>query len=509
MSASEPIDLEDILRRSREAFGPPRVNKLNGQHDAESGKSSYDHMFGAGQTLPEFPVDVFPRPVQRYIEDGSVAINVPPDMIAVPFLGFAAGVIGNTRTVAVKPGWIERVNLWLAVIGDPGTGKSPANDYARGPLDDLQTEAWERHQAELREWEQEVADAKKTKGAHKEPPERPVLDHYFTTDATTEALTHILSTSPGVSVVRDELVGWVKSHDAYKKGGDRQNYLSLWAGAPLKVDRRGTAPLYVAHPCVPVVGGIQPDLLPDLGEEAQRRDGFVERILMSWPVARPIRWNDSAIDDSGKRGATAIFRRLRVQGDIEPSPTGLSHDARKVFGSWYEDNGRIIEASHGIAAGFYSKYPGQLARIALVLHALHHPSDLQRQIDVQTISDAIQVIEYFRAHLIRVLPAFAAMGTTRSAGLGTRVVRILEKANGEWVARRELNRGLGNSVDAADLDDILARLEGEGRVENRTVATGARPRQESRIPPRTYEHMNNSPEDIDVDGVAGTDRWTV
>lgn len=83
----------------------------------------------------------------------------------------------------------------------------------------------------------------------------------------------------------------------------------------------------------------------------------------------------------------------------------------------------------------------------------------------------------------------------------------IEKADGEWVARRELNRGLGNSVEASDLDEILNRLEGEGRVENRIVATGARPRQESRIP-RTYDYMNNSPDEPDVDGVAGNDRFT-
>ncbi len=500
---TERLRLINSNRSQRHKNGPEDPDAGG---NPRTGNSSYDHMFGADQVLPEFPVDVFPRPIQRYIEDGSTVINVPLDMIAVPFLGFAAGVIGNTRTVIVKPGWSERVNLWLAVIGDPGTGKSPANDYARKPLDDLQNDAWERHQEELREWEQAVAEAKKAKGSAKEPPERPVLEHYFTTDATTEALTQILSTSPGVAVVRDELVGWVKSHDAYKKGGDRQNYLSLWAGAPLKVDRRGTSPLYVAHPCVPVIGGIQPDLLTDLGEEAQRRDGFVERILMSWPVARPIRWNDAPIDDSARRGATAIFRRLRVQGEC--STIGLSHEARRAFGQWYEENGRIIEGSYGIAAGFYSKYPGQLARIALVLHALHYPADIHRQIDIETISDAIRVIEYFRAHLVRVLPSFAAMGTTKSAGLATRVLRILDKANGEWVARRELNRGLGNSVEAANLDEILNRLEGEGLVENRVVPTGARPRQESRIL-RTNEHMNNSPDDgINADGVAGDDRFT-
>lgn len=464
-----------------------RSHRLLGTSGTPAGgdENSYVHMFDGGQCLPDFPVDVFPLPIQRYIEDGATTINVPPDMIAVPLLGFAAGVIGNTRVIRVKPNWTERANLWLAVIGDPGSGKSPANDYARAPLDQLQSDAWESYEDKLVEWKQATAGAKPPKGSPGEIPACPVLDHYFTTDATTEALAKILATSPGVVMVRDELVGWVTSHDAYKKGGDRQNYLSLWAGSPLKVDRAGAETKHIRYPCVPIVGGIQPDMLPALADEAQRRDGFVERMLMTWPTPRRIVWNDASIDSSAKQGTVFIFRQLRPRDRNQSLPVEFTRDARKTFGSWYEDNGRIIEESSGIASGFYSKYPGQLARIILVLHSLHYPDAPQRLVDTGIVADAISLIEYFRAHLVRVLPRFSAVGTTSSAGLAIRILRILEKADGDWVARRELNRGLGNSVNALAIDEALAALEREGLVENRTVPTGARPRQESRISQRT------------------------
>jgi hypothetical protein len=497
MRYAPPTNPAERLRRSQA--------QANGQHD-DLDNSAYVHCAEQSESLPEFPVDVFPAAIRRYIEDGAEALNVPVDMIAVPLLGFAAAAIGNSRAVVVKPGWIERVNLWLAVIGDPGSGKSPANEYARAPLDALQRDAWNQYQDDLATWERETAQHK-GKDADALPP-RPLLSHYFTTDATIEALTAILSTSPGVAVVRDELVGWVKSHDAYRKGGDRQSYLSLWAGAPLKVDRRSTGTQYVEHPVVPIVGGIQPDILPDLGEEAQRRDGFVERILMTWPTARPIVWSETELSRTAESGTCSLFRKLRAPtpGTVDVVP--FTPEARSVFGAWYVENGAIITESAGIAAGCYAKYPGQVARIALVLHALHHPG-AGRPIDADTVSDAIQVVEYFRGHLVRVLPRFAAMGSTKSAGLATRILRVLGKANGAWVARRELRRGLGNSVPSEDVDTVLALLEGEGRVENREVPTGARPRQESRIPSPHNAYMHNSPdEDIVVDGVAGLDRFT-
>ncbi len=457
----------------------------HGRRPSANGNSSYFNNSEESKQLPEFPVDVFPGHVRRFIEEGANAINVPPDMVAAPLLGFAAGAIGNTRAVLVKPGWIERANLWLAIIGEPGSAKSPAMSYARQPLDALQHDAWERYQGELTLWEEATAAAKASKGNTDPLPDRPVLDHFFSTDATTEALASILSTSPGVAVVRDELVGWVKSHDAYRQAGDRQNYLSLWAGSPLKVDRKSAQTLYIRFPCVPIVGGIQPDMLSDLGEEAQRRDGFVERILMVWPNARPIRWNDTEIDPAAARGVAATFRLLRASGAGDnASVVALTNEARQVFGRWFEENGRIAEESHGVAAGCYSKYPSQLARLALVLHALRYPSEPERRIDVDTLSDAIRVIEYFRAHLVRVLPMFDAVGSTKSAGIATRILRVLGKAGGEWITRTELSRGLGNSVEAADVDEVLASLEADGQVENRTVQTGARPRQESRIPSR-------------------------
>ena len=82
-------------------------------------------------------------------------------------------------------------------------------------------------------------------------------------------------------VIRDELVGWVKSMDQYRsgRGADRQFFLSVWSRQPIKVDRKGAKPILVSNPCLAVVGGIQPDLLPELADAAQREDGFLDRLL--------------------------------------------------------------------------------------------------------------------------------------------------------------------------------------------------------------------------------------
>jgi hypothetical protein len=177
----------------------------------------------------------------------------------------------------------------------------------------------------------------------------------------------------------------------------------------------------------------------------------------------------------------------------------LSDTARAAFAEWFTQNGQIVAESSGIAAGFYAKYPGQVLRIALVLHCLWYPGDMTKPVGADTMYAAIDVIEYLRKHLVRILPRFAATGSLKEAGIEARVMRVLNKHNGEWVARRALQKGLGNSVSADELTSVLKAMEAQGRIETRTVATGARPREECRsltMDNSNNEHMNKS-EDAD------------
>ena len=482
------------------------------------GKQGLDDFFAAGGTVadlrtlatealpgrdaaappPPFPLDVFPPLVRRHLAESAAALGVPPDLLAVPFLAMAGGAIGNTRALLVKPGWLERPIVWAAVIAPPGSGKSPALNVARRPLDGLQGDAWEVYQVALAEWERQVAAAKAEK-RHDEPP-RPALEHYHTVDATVEALSRILAGSAGVALVRDELSGWVKSHDAYRKGGDREAFLSLWAGQPVKVDRRGAEPLFVPRPVLCVTGGIQPDRLPDLRGAGAALDGFLDRFLFSWPETRPHLWTEAAPDPGDAAAVARLFGRLRAS---EGPPDGgeghllrLSPAARETFKCWYDDNARHVAGAHGLAAGFASKFPGQLARLTLILHSLNRPDDLTGIVPAETVADGIALVEYFAAHLARVLPAFGATTGPRETGITGRIGRILDRAAGDWVDRTAISEGLGRSVPKEAITAALTTLADAGRAESRSTPTTGRPREEWRscAAPK-YENMKEAPAD--------------
>lgn len=177
--------------------------------------------------------------------------------------------------------------------------------------------------------------------------------------------------------------------------------------------------------------------------------------------------------------AVTLFQQLRRRPyPEEPYLVDFTSEAKAVFATWVNENAALIGTTNGLAAGFFAKYPGQCARIALSLHCLHHPADLYRELDAATVRAAIAVMEYFRAHLSRVLPAFGASSPPVHAGLAVRVTGLLQRSSETWVSRTELHRGLGGTVTAEDLTSALAILRAQGLAEHRSVTTGARSREE-------------------------------
>lgn len=437
-----------------------------------------------------FPIEALPEPIRRFVTIGAAALDVAPEFIAVPFFAFVGGTIGNRLRIELKPGWEQPSTPWTAVVGGPGTGKSPALNYARAPFERLQSEALEVFRCALRHWEEQMTAARsgKTDGT---APERPREQTYYVSDATFESLAPLLEVSPGLALYRDELVGWVRSHDQYRSGGDRQSWLSLWAATQLKINRRTAATIFVAHPVVSVVGGIQPDLLPDLAAERNRADGFLDRFLWAYPPAHYPAWTDDFVETRVVEDVTTLCRLLRPQSAPDPAVVVLTSDARAAFREWFDDNQALIREAIGLAAGAYAKLPNQLARLALILHTLKRPEDPVCPVSAETMLDSIALVEWFRDQLGRVLPLLGAERVPRGAGLVARITAILNRTPGAWLSRSEISDALGGHTSSDEISAALNRLAADRKAETRTVATGKRPREEWRSMSAEIRKMRN------------------
>ena len=462
-------------------------NGATAQADADRGQA------GAGVVVPPFPLDVLPETVRRFVVSATTAIGCPPDFTAVPLLGLAEGVAGRSRRIVIRPGFEVSPGSWYGVVGEPGTGKSPGQKYALHAVTPLQDEAWEHYRFRLDQWE---ATPKEERG------EKPQPEHFFITDSTGEALWAALASSPGVAQVEDELRRRLKALDAYRQAGDRQAMLGLWSNASVKIVRRTSAPVYIPSPVAPLIGGIQPGVLRHLrgeGDDAHADDGWVPRFLLSWPDAEPLELSDTPFDARTLPPVVGIFRQLRL-ARTDPHDTTLSAAAYAVFKSWHGDNRRAQMESRGLERQWAAKAPIHLARLALVLHLFAYPTE-DRPLAAETMEAAIELLEYFRAHLAPVLPAFGASAT---AGTKTRITRILRTSKHRdaegWVRRTDIGEGLRN-VTPDDLTAALDEMLAAGIVERTTRPTTTKPVELWRLAPD--DPKQSAAEDSGYSGYSG------
>jgi hypothetical protein len=188
---------------------------------------------GAAPSVVPFPLEVFPEQLRRVVLEGAAALPCPPDYLAVPLLVMAGGAIGSSRALAIKRSHIQRAIIYAAVIGPPGSAKSPALEIVVEPAHETEERlhaAWkgkmEQYQVQMEEFEKELKEWRKNGGTYPEKPERPILERLTVNDATAEALVPILNENArGVVLVRDELIGWVQAMNQYRegaKGADQQ-----------------------------------------------------------------------------------------------------------------------------------------------------------------------------------------------------------------------------------------------------------------------------------------------
>src|SRR5438094_785022 len=76
----------------------------------------------------------------------------------------ASALIGHARWAQATPGWTEPPHLWLGVVGEPGTGKSPGSDaLLRDVLPEIERRMLADFPDRLWAWRTDVALSKAAK----------------------------------------------------------------------------------------------------------------------------------------------------------------------------------------------------------------------------------------------------------------------------------------------------------------------------------------------------------
>ena len=242
-----------------------------------------------------FPIDVFPERIQAYLIQNQKTLNHSIDYMGSSLLWILALCIGNACKVEVKTGWIESVNIWIGLIGKAGLGKTPSINAVTFPIEKKNAFEIKQYQKEYRKWKEYESLPSKEKKDHEEIKE-PVRKQFIVNDVTIEALADLHEENPvGVAVFKDELNGWLKDMNKYKPGSDLEFWLSCWSNKAANLTRKTAKSSFIDSPLMPVLGGIQPGIFNQINTHENKDNGFLDRLLVSFPEKEIEMYNRNSI----------------------------------------------------------------------------------------------------------------------------------------------------------------------------------------------------------------------
>lgn len=465
---------EELTKALQVVAGEEEMGALIARH-AEAISSFLPVSESVVQHTPSaFPVYALPGAAATYVAK-LVSNGLPAEYLAPAALAVMSTAIGGKAKLVIDAGsWSEPLILWYALLGRPGTGKSPSMRSMKAPLEEMQKKWALDYDAEYESWAAKKDDSK--------PPsmKRTLLD-----DATIEAVAIRLGENPaGMLQASDELGSLIHGLGQYKKQGqgDVAKFLSLWSSEMLIVDRiRERKMLSVEAPVLNVLGGIQPEVLDLFNRGAGLRDRF----LISHYTGEAPDVDDIA-DSSDEAGAWRDFVAQLARYREYPQTMRLSPDASS-FNRSYRRKLRLIEndGSEPVHVRYWcAKAKSHLLRHALLLAvSADRQGDASgsAQVPLDAIEQAGEIVDYYLLQM-RGLPVFsdnlmaAPKERDQDRAVGA-LVHYLSEREDRRATKREISRAhVGGVRTSGEAAALLARYEATypGHVRVEAGSGGAR-----------------------------------
>lgn len=419
--------------------------------------------------VPVFPVDVFPLEISEYLLAASKSVACPVDFLGTFALAMFSSIIGSFRKIAIKKDWKEPALVYTAVVAPPSVKKSPALSKVIFPVEAKQAEY-------KREFEKEKLEYFRDQ----ENRPRPILKQLYTVDSTIEALAEILGKqTKGILFKQDEISGWVRGMGQYKggKGNDLAYWLSIWSCSPTIINRKKQEPIILEKPFVSVTGGIQPELVKELNSAEQ--DGFINRILFSYPEIEKTAWVEyeipEAIKDNYFNKCYQLIDAFEEFNEIEDVDIlRVSSRAKECFKNYHNELVNLAwEEENTLLKASLSKLIGYTGRFALIIQLAHDPKS--ELIELDTMQKAVKLCNYFKRHLYK---TFSLLSQNKQTARILKAIKYIRNKDGEIFIRDIYKNnvcGCNNRKDAQDLINELKR-NGFGDIKLIPPPNGGRPK---------------------------------
>jgi hypothetical protein len=458
---------------------------------------------GAGGSGPEFPADVLPGWLGRWVEAVAVATQTPRDLAALLVLAIAGAGLATKFRIVPRPGWTESTNLLTVVALNSGERKSNVFALAMEPVEEREAAEVARLAPVIAEAESarrilegrlKVAEAKAAKAENPEDRAQcvreakelakelvarpvPVAPQLFCDDVTPEQLAHHLAQQEGRMLQASaEGTAFEIAKGRYSETANFDVYLKGHAGDFLRVGRVGREADSVARPALSAALAVQPDVIAGLAEDAILRGrGFLARWLYALPdskvgsrqvAAEPV---PADVAQGYRTGMLSLWATTGgVDAAGKPAPHLLRFAAAadalmQEFERWLEPQLGDGEPLSYLA-GWANKLAGAAARIAGILHvatSFETDASWAEPISEATVATALRLARGYLVPHAEV--AFALMAADPLAQDARRAVRWLQERICEPVNR--VNGGLvsASAVVVVSQRDLHAHVFGGRR----------------------------------------------
>ena len=403
-----------------------------------------------------FPLDIFPKRIRDIIVHTNECLHFPMNYIAASLFFAVAVAIGNSRTLAFNSSWKPKPIMYMSLVGDSGDLKSHPITYALNPLLRIDQEYLEKYKKELNAWRKATLEQRGDK---------PVAKQICFQDTTMEALAKGLGSSKhGLAVYVDELKGWIDSFNRYKtSGGVAEQWLSIFNSKPIVHNRNTQDDItHCYSPYVSVIGGIQPDLMPNLFGGDKMYNGFFYRILFvnNDSGKKPILWGDEedlpSIDDVNEWDK--FLNSILADGgyfvdDLKEKEYHLNNDARCFIAAWHDDienKNATLEPKY--KTQIFRKIQEYCLRFTIVIHTMWEVTgDIQEStiIGIDTAVRAARLADYFYTQAIN------AYGIVMKGSMNNRFINYLNSLNNTFTKGEALAVGAHQGLSRATITRYL------------------------------------------------------
>lgn len=451
-------------------------------------------------------LDILPPLLAKYSADIANATSVAPEVPLITILTAASIAIGNRAVIQPKvleSGWQEVPNLWGAIVGEPGSGKSPAMKAALAPLYKIDKELRQQSDAAKTEYAKREKEYKRKLALYEkqktrietsddpdaplpeEPiaPQKPPYRQLIVHETTPEKLHEKCIDNPhGLLNHSDELHTWFVSMERKGHESERGMWLKAWSGNEShEIATIGRGTKYLPTLCLSVIGSTQPQkwrsYIRSVMGEGAGNDGLVQRLqLCIWPDDVPGTYTDIPRD---ARIAAQVEARLRamvaIGGDegTEPVVFKFTPDGQEVFINWWnrlEARRKSSEHTEAVLSHF-AKYKGFMPSLALIFELFDDAPGLFdtspaaagfRLPEVISAKNATRAVRFLKWLSLHVARTYGCLDDTFRAGALCERVKAGELgASFTFIdVRRKGWKGLKTKEDVQDALDGVPDLVG-------------------------------------------------